>query len=198
LLPAVEQMLSRQGWQANSLTDVFVSIGPGSFTGLRIGVSIARTLAWSTGVRVQPVSTFDMLACNGLQADGVEHVAVVIDAKKAKAFLASFHLKDGWFEPGLSGRMGDVADFLAECEKPLAVLGEGIPRHQQAIDDAKVRVLPESQWHGRASNVIRVGLSAGSDSSSCPANELEPYYIRRPEPEEKWEQQHGRAPADGS
>src|SRR5687768_9440268 len=55
LLPAVEKLLKGQGWLANSISDVFVSIGPGSFTGLRIGVTIARTLAWSIGSRIVAV-----------------------------------------------------------------------------------------------------------------------------------------------
>src|SRR5687768_10639179 len=66
LLPAVEKILKSQGWPADSIVDVFVSIGPGSFTGLRIGVTIARTLAWSIGSRIVAVPTLEALARNAL------------------------------------------------------------------------------------------------------------------------------------
>src|SRR5512138_2053042 len=64
LMPAVQRLLARQAWLADSLTDVFISIGPGSFTGLRIAVSVARTLAWSVGVRIVAVPTMHALAFN--------------------------------------------------------------------------------------------------------------------------------------
>ena len=51
LMPAVQRLLEQRAWPADSITDVFLSIGPGSFTGLRIAVSIARTLAWSINAR---------------------------------------------------------------------------------------------------------------------------------------------------
>src|SRR5262249_15118490 len=55
----VRDVLRREGWSASSLTDVFVSIGPGSFTGLRIGVTMARTLSWANGARVVAVPTLE-------------------------------------------------------------------------------------------------------------------------------------------
>ncbi|MBI4580851.1 MAG: tRNA (adenosine(37)-N6)-threonylcarbamoyltransferase complex dimerization subunit type 1 TsaB, partial [Planctomycetes bacterium] len=108
LMPAVQRLLQQQGWPADSITDVFVSIGPGSFTGLRIAVSVARTLAWAIGARVVAVPTMHALARNaletgshGLCGTGIlpvldrqdagptvlpVHVAMIVDAKRSQVY----------------------------------------------------------------------------------------------------------------
>src|SRR5437773_415428 len=84
-LPLVRDLLQRQGWPPSSLTHVLVSIGPGSFTGLRIGVTIARTLGWSIGAHIVAVPTLDCLARNALQApDPPPHLAVMLDANRTQ------------------------------------------------------------------------------------------------------------------
>ena len=113
LIPTIAMLLDEHDWPRDSLTDVFVSIGPGSFTGLRIGVSVARTLAWSIGARIVAVPTVDALALNALDADPVpEHVAVVLDAKRKQIYTAAFERKKGsdpfcaQHPSGLSGKRG--------------------------------------------------------------------------------------------
>jgi len=90
LVPTIDELLREQGWPANTISDVFVSIGPGSFTGLRIGVTIARTLAWSIGARIVAVETLDGLACNAQSlAEPPVHVAGILYAQRSKAIVAA-------------------------------------------------------------------------------------------------------------
>src|SRR5262245_10820268 len=89
-LPLLDGLLQEQSWPAKSLTHVFVSIGPGSFTGLRIGVTIARTLSWSMGARVVAVPTLDALTLNAIQhKPAPSHVAVLLDAKREQVYAAA-------------------------------------------------------------------------------------------------------------
>ncbi len=192
LLPTIDRMLKQQGWPADTLTEVFVSIGPGSFTGLRVGVTVARTLAWSIGSRVVAVPTVDALALNALQADPPpSRLAVVLDAKQSRVFAAAFDLREGRYQKTVDAHMIEPRAFLPRCPKPLAVLGEGIPYHRQAIEESGAKVLPEDFWWPRPEHVYRAGKDLADAGRFTPGSELMPLYIRRPEAEEKWEKLHG-------
>src|SRR5208282_2376277 len=77
LLPMIDQMVRGQGWEPADLQHVYISQGPGSFTGLRIGVTLAKTLSLATGARVVPVPSLQVLAHNA-PADAT-NVIIVLD-----------------------------------------------------------------------------------------------------------------------
>jgi tRNA threonylcarbamoyladenosine biosynthesis protein TsaB len=195
LMPSIDALLRSQNWAPDSLTDVFVSIGPGSFTGLRIAVTIARTLAWSIGARIVAVPTVDVLAWNALLArPRPEHVAVVLDAKRAQVYAGSFRLDGESCVKITDACLADPAEFLATCPRPLAVLGEGVGYHRTPVDASGATVLAPELWPGRAEHVFALGLElAGREQYTAPGDLL-PLYIRRPEAEEKWEKLHPSAP----
>lgn len=193
LMPAVQRLIDRQGWPADSFTDVFVSIGPGSFTGLRIAVSVARTLAWSAGTRVVAVPTMHALARNALEATPVPaHVALIVDAKRSQVYTACYRLEAGRAVEVMPACLAEPQEFLARCPQPVAVLGEGIPRHREAIEAVGANILPESLWRGQAEHVLAVGVEMAHAGLFTPPRELVPLYIRRPEMEERWEARQGK------
>lgn len=192
LMPTIDTLLRERGWPADTLTDIFVSIGPGSFTGLRIGVTVARTLAWSVGARIVAVPTVDGLARNGLAAKPVPvNLAVVLDAKRAQVYAAAFELGGGTYEKVIDAHLAEPRAFLGRCPKPLAVLGEGIPYHQEAIDESGATLLGQHLWLPRAEHVYHAGMRLARAGQYTLGGELLPLYIRRPEAEEKWEKLHG-------
>ncbi|HSW45090.1 MAG TPA: tRNA (adenosine(37)-N6)-threonylcarbamoyltransferase complex dimerization subunit type 1 TsaB [Phycisphaerae bacterium] len=192
LLPTIDHLMKAQGWQPDSITDVFVSIGPGSFTGLRVGVTVARTLAWSIGARIVAVPTADSLARNALAAEPVpHHLAVILDAKQSRVFAAAFELADGRYLKTVDAHLVGPGEFLSRCPRPLAVLGEGIPYHRPAVDEAGIQILPEELWQPRAESLYRIGIEMAKAGQYTAGGDLLPLYIRRPEAEEKWEKLHG-------
>lgn len=196
LMPAVQRLLTNQGWTADSLTDVFISIGPGSFTGLRIAVSVARTLAWSVGARIVTVPTMHVLARNALAASPrPAHVAMIVDAKRSQVYTACYKIEGDNCVEVFPACLAEPREFLSRCPQPVAVLGEGIPRHGNAIAAAGAIVLPEALWPGQAENVLAIGLEMARANQFTPARELVPLYIRRPEMEERWEARQRAAAA---
>lgn len=192
LMPLVDRLLNEQGWPADSITDVLVSIGPGSFTGLRLGVTVARTLAWSIGARLVAVPTVDCLARNALAARPVpQHLAVLLDAKRSQVYAAAFDLRDGTCIKAIDTTLEAPQEFLARCPRPLGVLGEGVPRHRAPIDASGATVLDADLWPGKAENVVHVGVQLANAGRFTPPGDLIPLYIRRPEAEEKWERLYG-------
>jgi tRNA threonylcarbamoyladenosine biosynthesis protein TsaB len=193
LMPAVDRMLADAGWPADSLTEVFVSTGPGSFTGLRIGVSVARTLSWAIGAKIVAVPTLECLACNALSLKPPpSNLAVILDAKGGRVFCGAFEFLDGRYVPTGDARMDVPQAFLARCPRPLVVLGEGIPNHRQAILDRGGAIVDSSLWAARAENVVRVGRRLAEAGQYTPGGDLLPCYVRRPDPEEKWERLHAK------
>ncbi len=191
LMPAIDRMLTERGWPADSLTDVFVSVGPGSFTGLRIGVTLARTLGWSIGARVVAVPTLDALVRNALDVNvPPPHVAAVLDAKRNQVYAAAFSLRDGICTRIIDPCLEEPKSFLARCPRPIAVLGEGVAHHQAAIAESDADVLDAALWIPRAENVFHIGLERARSGLFTAPGDLLPFYIRRPEAEEKWEQLH--------
>lgn len=193
LMPAVERMLADAGWPADSLTEVFVSIGPGSFTGLRIGVSVARTLSWAIGAKVVAVPTLECLACNALSiTPPPPNLAVILDAKSGRVFCGAFEFRDGRYVPTGDAYMDVPQAFLARCPRPLAVLGDGVARHSRVVLDSGAVILDSGLWAAKAENVVRVGMRLAEAGQYTPGGDLLPCYVRRPDPEEKWERLHAR------
>lgn len=193
---ALDRLTREQGWAPDSLDEVYVSAGPGSFTGVRVGVTVARTLAWSTGAKLVRVPTVDALAHNALAADPrPTRVVVVLDAKRRQIFGALFEWSaaEQAFVKRVDSQMTDPLAFLRDAGPAgeVAVLGEGVEFHREAIAEAGVRVLPAALWPGRAESVLAAGLRMAAAGDYCEPGDCVPLYVRLPEPEEKWRLRRG-------
>ncbi len=192
LLPMVDRLTRQVGWAPEQVDDVFVSAGPGSFTGLRVGITVARTLALATGARVVRVSTVEVLACNALAMDPPPaSLAVVLDAKRSQVYGAVFRFEAGRYQTVTEACVMAPDELLATAQRPVAVLGEGVPYHREAIDRIGADVLPEEHWPAQAEHVHAVGCELAARGQYANPRDLIPIYLRRPEAEEKWEQRHG-------
>jgi tRNA threonylcarbamoyladenosine biosynthesis protein TsaB len=89
LIPALQQMMMITGGSLGDVDAVGVSVGPGSFTGLRVGVTVAKTLAYSLGVPLAAVSTLHALA-EGSRARGSDLIVALLDARRRQLFAAAF------------------------------------------------------------------------------------------------------------
>lgn len=123
LLPAIDRMLQEAGLGPGDLGGIAVSIGPGSFTGLRIGLSTAKGLAYATGLPVVTVPTLEALAWTLPAARW--QVCPVLDARKQEVYAALFQHESG----ALLRLMEDAAltpeDLCARIRKPTLFLGDG-------------------------------------------------------------------------
>jgi len=193
LLPSIGRLCETVGWRPGQIDEVYVSAGPGSFTGCRIGVALARALAQAVGVRLVRVPTVDVLARNALDhAVPPRHLAVLLDAQRRQAYMARFHLVGDAYCREDEVRMGDPKSLVAGLPGPCAVLGEGVAYHRHVVEAAGLEILPESLWPARAENVLRVGRSLARRGAYVAINQLLPIYVRIPEAEERWRERHSR------
>lgn len=174
---------------------VYVSAGPGSFTGLRIGITAARTIALATGARVVAVPSLEVVAQNAAQAPvPPEHVAVILDAKRRRVYAATFAHLGEKYVPVTEPAEVDPAEFLAKQDPSCAVLGEGVQYHQAAVDASRLTVLPDPLYRPRAETVYRLAIERAAQGRFDDPRALTPIYIRLPEAQEKWEQRQREHP----
>ncbi|MFH1417389.1 MAG: tRNA (adenosine(37)-N6)-threonylcarbamoyltransferase complex dimerization subunit type 1 TsaB [Planctomycetota bacterium] len=194
LIPAIDALCRRLGWPPETLDRCYLSIGPGSFTGLRVAVTFARHLELAVGVRICAVPTLDVIACNCADLDTPPaNLAVVLDAKRRQVFAGVFEYGAGRYRRVDGPHLIEPARLIEGSPNPLAVCGEGIKYHREAIDRTHAQTLEESLWWPRAANVHQLGWELAEEGRFTSARDLTPLYVRRPEVEEVWEKRHGRS-----
>lgn len=194
LLKSVSDIMAEAGADIGEVDLIALATGPGSFTGLRIGVSVAKGLAWSLGVDVAGVSTLEALAINAGSTDLL--VCPVLDARRGEVYgaLYSFNGKDA--EPILVDNAYPPEAFIksvSEASKGRRVLflGPGLAAYggmfKEAFPDAEFA--ERDLWNVRAVSIARLA-ERGRATVLTPA-ELAPTYLRRSVAEEKLDAETG-------
>jgi tRNA threonylcarbamoyladenosine biosynthesis protein TsaB len=174
LLPAVADLMERAGVGWADVDGVAVGVGPGGFTGLRIGVATARALATAAGVPVHPVSSLSALA-----AAIDEPLALpLIDARRGELFGALLSAGKVVVEP-FAARPEEVAERAGRDLANALAAGDGSLRFRQVLEAAGVRVAPDgSGLHViRAAHVCRLAAAVPAERPEA----VLPTYIRDPD-----------------
>jgi tRNA threonylcarbamoyladenosine biosynthesis protein TsaB len=189
LLPLCAEVLGRAGRAFEQVDCVAVGTGPGTFTGLRIGVATARALARAAHVPLVGVSTLHSLALNGLDvppADGRDAVLAVLDARRHEAFVAAWSrdnltpLGAPLMEPSALGPEALAEALRRAALTPLA-LGEGAIEFSEVLELSGAFVPDyESRLHRvTAVNHCRIAR----DLEPGDPDQVEPEYLRLPDAE---------------
>lgn len=186
IVPIIDRLCRGRGWGPRDIEEVYVSAGPGSFTGLRVGVTVAKALALATGAKLVAVPTAEVLARNA--PAGWENLVIVLDAKRDQVFTATFANLDGRPVERERARLDALAPVLARTPRPVHLIGEGILYHAKFIplEDAGLIVTEPELWHARAAAVVEIGARMAWQGQFTDPDVLTPIYIRRPEAEEKF------------
>lgn len=193
LLQEIEDAVAGAGgWDRVAL--IGVGVGPGTFTGLRIGIATARALAQARGLPVAPVSSLAALA-RGIDGRDPERPRLAaIDARRGEAFAALYGA-DGTtiWEPFVAAPEALAERLLSMEEKPLAA-GDGSLRFRQQLEAAGVNVLPEADpAHLMAARHV-CALAAAAEPGR--PEQVKPIYLRRPDAE-VWRERRKREPGAG-
>ncbi|MFD5748584.1 tRNA (adenosine(37)-N6)-threonylcarbamoyltransferase complex dimerization subunit type 1 TsaB [Streptomyces sp. NPDC127033] len=170
LLPAVDRVLARAGRKLDAVTDVIVGVGPGPYTGLRVGLVTASTFGSVLGVPVRGLCTLDGLAyASGL----TEPFVVATDARRKEVYWARYaDSRTRLTEPAVD-RPGDLADRFGDELAGLPVVGAGALLYPEVFPDARA---PEHQSAEALAALAAERLAAGGEFLA-PL----PLYLRRPD-----------------
>lgn len=185
LLASIHRLLEESGFTLNSLDGLAVSAGPGSFTGLRIGLATAKGLAFATGHPLVGVPTLDALAWGVPFAS--YPVCPLLDAKKGEVYSALYRHRQGTFERLTEYRVLSPQHLLRELgEGPICFLGDGVSAYRHRIVETigdRAYFVPPPRRYPSAACVAELGarrLAAGDGAD--PAGVV-PIYVRPSEAE---------------
>jgi tRNA threonylcarbamoyladenosine biosynthesis protein TsaB len=209
LPPAMQRLLGQVGWKPADVQLLAVSIGPGSFTGLRVGVTAAKVFAYAVGAEILGISTLEAIAanCTLMQFDSV---SVVIDAQRGDVVVQPFvRQAEGPFEAVGPEKLVDADLWLSRLQEsasnatqspsseggvasnPPVVTGPGLVRLADRLPQG-VEALDQRFWHPRAALVAELAVRYHAQGRRDDLWKLVPRYYRRSAAEEKWDARMGQ------
>lgn len=183
LLPLVDGLCRSRHWRPRDIGEIYVSVGPGGFTGTRIGVTFAKTLAFAVGARVVGVSTARVVVQTA-PAEAL-HALVVVDARRRKAWVEQFVRTTGVWQSAAPPRVTTLEQALATAPRPVWLVGEGVAYHTGAIDLSSMNVRLCSDTQPSARVVAALGWQMARRGDYVDPFSLAPIYVRGPEAQDK-------------
>lgn len=181
LLPMTEELLSHCGLKVSDLDLIAVAAGPGSFTGLRIGVATAKGLAWAAELPCAGCSTLEAMAWNLAGFDG--ELCCAMDARRHQVYNARFRAENGRIVRLTEDRAIALEDLIGELkgtETVQIVLGDGAELCCEALTAAGIpaRLAPPNLRRQTAWGVARLGLELARAGKTVTPHQLVPVYHR--------------------
>jgi tRNA threonylcarbamoyladenosine biosynthesis protein TsaB len=185
LAPAVSELLIGADWNPSTVAGVAVSLGPGSYTGLRVGVMSAKAFAFATGCRLVGVPTFEVLA---RQVDlPALRLDVIADALKDKLYVQGFtrrRIADEWTtESELAIVPKQV--WLGRLKSEVLVSGPGVDAVEKDLP-TDIQVANPAQRKPLLQALLALAVACNQDSACTATLTVEPIYLRPSSAEEQW------------
>jgi len=204
LFPAIRSLLDRFNREPQEIEHIYISVGPGSFTGLRIAVTMAKAMHLANTAKIVAVDTLDVIAANAAgypekKNTELERIAAVLDAKRGQFFIAVYQrtavrrpaesderraTSDGIWKKTLPDSLMTAPQFLHQfaCkQKPVWLLGDGLVSYKDKFKADGIRFLDEQYWRPRAAKVHLLGCEMSLKGRFADPLTLQPAYLRCPD-----------------
>ena len=179
LLPMIESLLSFFSMETADVDLFAVSIGPGSFTGVRIGTATVKGLAFASNKPCVGVSTLEAIAYNLRFHKGI--VCPVMNARRSQVYTAVFRSDGERLErltEDLAISIAELDSMLAEYSEEVALAGDGYDICLKGFEKTAIRYVPERLRHQSAFSVAEAALAAYNSGKYCSDSELGVEYLR--------------------
>ncbi|BAN01208.1 tRNA (adenosine(37)-N6)-threonylcarbamoyltransferase complex dimerization subunit type 1 TsaB [Ilumatobacter coccineus] len=186
LVPAIQFTCQQAGIELDEISVVAVDIGPGLFTGMRVGLASGKAIAQALRIPMIGISSLDLLAFSSRHADKV--VVPVIDARKGEVFYAMYRQVPGGIQQIADPAVGPVdelvADLMARNQDVLCV-GDGARRYRDEIIEG-YHCEVGGDDHPSASPLVQLAHARALREDWVNAREIEPMYLRAPDAVINW------------
>ena len=189
LMPSIEWLLNASGLSMNDIDAFAVSIGPGSFTGLRIGLSTAKGLAFSTGKPLVPVKTLDAFARTLVYSSYT--VCPMLDARKNEVYAGLYKWEGDLCKNIMPGTAIAPEDLLNKIKDkgPFLLTGDGTIKYHELIKKMLKKdavFAPSYRMSPSASTVAEIAFETLAEGDLPDPVSIIPFYIRKSEAEVLW------------
>ncbi|MGH9152099.1 MAG: tRNA (adenosine(37)-N6)-threonylcarbamoyltransferase complex dimerization subunit type 1 TsaB [Acidimicrobiales bacterium] len=189
LVPAVEFVCAQARVDLHEVSVVAVDVGPGLFTGLRVGVATAKALAHALRVPMLGLSSLDLLAFALHHTEGL--IATVIDARRGEVFAALYRPVPGGVQRVARPRVcapGELASELMAMGEDCLLVGDGAVRYARAFDDARHLSIADGAFaHPSPAALVQLAHAKALREEFVQPSELAPLYLRKADAEINWE-----------
>jgi len=182
LMPLIEKLLEDMEIKIQDIDVIAISEGPGSYTGLRIGASIGKSLACAINVPIANVPTMKALAANVYTSD--KYIVPVMDAKSGRVYSGIYK----WDNDSLvtvkeqfPANIEELVEILNQCTEPIILCGDGSENYKKIFEDSleiKHTFSPKQFNLLRASSSACLGYSMALNGETISASEFAPKYLR--------------------
>lgn len=187
LLPQIEIMMQNAELEFSDIDIYAVTVGPGSFTGERIGVATAKALAHAVKKPMVGVSSLMAMAYNLCFTDFL--ICPIMDARREQVYTASYKWADGSLETLAEDRAIALDTLLGEINENVIFLGDGVVPFRKKIVSklgAKAHFAPEHLLHLRGGSVAKCALEEYKKGNVCDYKSLIPKYLRLSQAEREY------------
>ena len=190
LAPGLRDLLAAVGWKPTEVDLVAACLGPGSFTGLRVGVTTAKVLAYCAGADVLGVDTLEVIAA-GCPED-VPAVSVAVDAQRGQVVAGAFERDaQGWPVATAEPQLLDIDAWLARLAPGTVLCGPILRKIADRVPEG-VTMLDPQYWAPSAAVLAKLAERHYAAGRRDDLWKLVPRYSRRSAAEEKWEEKRKR------
>jgi len=196
LIPMLHQLLSNLGLNPADINVYAAITGPGSFTGLRIGVTTIKTIAYAARKPVAGITSLDALAYTAIPSED-DLVCPMLDARNNQVYTAIYKYRNGVMS-NISGYMAvhinELVKKLEESNARVIFTGDGAAIH---ADFLKIELgnrylqVPEFMLRNMAAPAAMLALAQALRGETVDSFELAPFYLRRSQAEREYEKKHG-------
>lgn len=190
LTPMISFLMNQLGLEMADISAIAVDVGPGLFTGMRVGISTAQTMAWALDIPVVPICSLDVVAMNAGWSD--VPVAAALDARRGEMYWALYRVRGVGLEPQrltepVVSSPDDLAIHLADRGEEVNCVGSGFHRFSDVFDALTYATIADpSLSYPTAENVVTAALHRVARDETVSASEVEPLYFRAPDAEINW------------
>ncbi|MFZ4453420.1 tRNA (adenosine(37)-N6)-threonylcarbamoyltransferase complex dimerization subunit type 1 TsaB [Salibacterium aidingense] len=186
LMPAIHQIMEEVGVSPAELDAVAVAKGPGSYTGVRIGVTTAKTMAWSLGIPVYGISSLQLQARNGKHFPG--WICPFSDARRGQIYTGLYRFRDSFLREEEKDRIVLLEDWLSilkEKNEAVLFLSQDWKKHEPVIKDVLKEQAVFADFPDMQPRPGELLVLAGQMPAQ-EAHTLAPEYTQMAEAEKKW------------
>jgi tRNA threonylcarbamoyladenosine biosynthesis protein TsaB len=189
VMPAIEQLLKDCETTPSELDKIVVAKGPGSYTGVRIGVTIAKTLAWTLKIPLSGVSSLEVLAANGRYFDGL--ISPLFDARRGQLYTGLYRYDNNRIKTvvqDINILDTEWAEQLSQYKEKILFVGTDVEIHQGALQKVlgdMAEFSPIQLFNPRPGELAFLGM----DKPTEDIHHFVPNYVRMAEAEAKWLEQ---------
>lgn len=188
LVPLIDERLRELGWTPRSIDRVIVDLGPGSYTGLRVGVMAAKTFAYAAGCALVGVNSMSAVAEQLSHTPVATHLEVLVDAQQGNVYVGRFDRADtdsAWVQSG-EVTIETIADWGQKLPQGSLVGGGALSRFKDQLPATAV-LSPAELWEPSLAAVLSLGIREFEQGRRENIALVEPLYLRASAAQIKWD-----------